>query len=104
MSLGIKHIGPIALIGIPLVTGVLWLASGREVLTKHDKAVNVVVHDELFGDQRTETQLVPGPLLGYYVGLDLFVAISVITLAVAALVWWLKHRGLRQSGQGGFPL
>jgi hypothetical protein len=92
MFLRLKHARIMVLIAVPLIITALWLVSGREVFTKSAKSMSVVVHDELFGDQRTEIRLVPGPLLGYYVGLDLVVVSSVAAAAVGTAFWLLDRR------------
>jgi hypothetical protein len=75
----------------------LWLASGRPVFTQHKRVVPVTVKDPFFGDTIVEQHFVPGPILGYFVGLDLVLAVAilsaVITLAVAfALRLLARHR------------
>jgi hypothetical protein len=92
-----KLLGALVLIGLPLLVAVLWLASGREVLTKSGKVVAVSVRDDLFGGVNVEERFVSGPLFGYYVGLDL---VGVVTGAaiVAALLWWWAARRKRRAG------
>ncbi len=75
-----------ALLGVPLLAALLWLASGRETLTKSGKAVEFTVRDELFGDTLVERRLVPGPVLGYYVGLDV-VAVTALATLVSGFIW-----------------
>jgi len=55
---------------LPLITGGFWLGSGREILTKPERAVEFEVKDELFGDFSSQTLLVAGPIFGYWVGFD----------------------------------
>lgn len=92
-----KLIRSAALIALPVVAGGLWLGSGRETLTKTVRYVEVQVVDELFGDSITEAREVPGPVLGYYVGLDA-VAAAVGVALVAALVWWRRRRAQAEEG------
>jgi hypothetical protein len=75
-----------ALLGVPLLAAMLWMASGRETLTKSGKAVEFTVRDELFGDTLVERRLVPGPVLGYYVGLDV-VAATALAALVSGFIW-----------------
>lgn len=80
----------------PMLALVLWLCSGRENLTKPGRPVDVSVIDETFGGVNTHTELQPGPILGYYVGLD---AIAIATLAAAAGstgIWLLSWRAARR--------
>lgn len=93
--------------GIPVLVAILWLASGRETLTKHERVVSVTVKDELFGDTNTVSQLRPGPIFGYYVGLDLVIIAvlgSLITLAIAGVVLLLiRHRAGRERNSREHP-
>ena len=86
-----KRIWTAALIGLPLVVMVLWLASGREIFTKSGKAVDVQVRDELFGTTFVQRQFVPGPILGHYIGLDLVVLAVILCLAAWAISKWVMH-------------
>lgn len=80
------------LICIPMLAMVLWLASGREVLTKTGKYVEVEIVDEVFRDKTTEYQLVRGPILGCYIGLDLVLGSTAGSLAVGGVSWFVRHR------------
>ena len=83
-----------ALILLPVVTGGLWLISGRETLTKPSRAVEVQLEDALFGDIIPETRFVSGPIFGYYVGLDAVVvtfALMMTLLTVAGLLRWIRR-------------
>ena len=89
------------LVAVPLLSAALWLASGREVFTKSGRALEVHVADDLFGGTNTETRFEPGPVLGYYIGLDLVGAATGLA-AVAAIVWWrLAIRRRRRLPSGG---
>jgi hypothetical protein len=87
-----KLLGVLLLTGLPVLTAVLWLASGRQALTKSNRIVSVTVTDELFGGANVEQQLVRGPLLGYYVGLDLVGAVTVAAVICALIWWWIARR------------
>jgi hypothetical protein len=91
-----KLVGVSVLAGLPLLAAILWLVSGREVLTKSGKVVAVSVQDDLFGGVNLEGRFVSGPLFGYYVGLDL---VGVVTGAaiIAGLLWWWAARRKRRS-------
>jgi len=87
------------LVGIPVLVAALWLASGREVFTKHLRVVSVTVTDPLFGDTTVEQRFVAGPIFGYYVGLDLVLGAVLLSLvlaclpyAIAGIAWLLAHR------------
>lgn len=89
--------GLVIVIGIPVLLAVLWLASGRETFTKSGKPTEVLVQDPLFGDTLTETRFARGPILGYYIGLDLVLLSVLAALIVAAAWWWLARRRRRLS-------
>jgi hypothetical protein len=82
-------------IGVPVVVLVLWVSSGREVLTKAEKAQAVQVADPLFGGTDTEQHFVRGPVAGYYVGLDLVAVTACASLGACAVAWWIKRRKAR---------
>ena len=90
--------GCVALVGLPVLVCALWLASGREVVSKSGKAMQVEVANPLFGDTTVETQFKPGPVLGYYVGFDL-VVVSTLGAATLGLIWWLLARRRRRTVQ-----
>ena len=73
-----------------------WLASGREVFSKSGKALEVGVRNELFGDVELQVQLQRGPVLGYYIGLDLAIAVTVVALIIFGMVWLSSRRGRRR--------
>ncbi len=80
------------LLGLPLGAAVLWLASGRQVLTKPTRVVDVQVKDPLFGDTIDEKRFVRGPVFGWYVGLDSVIGVSAGSLVVAGGAWVLGRR------------
>ena len=85
----------IALIAVPIGTAGLWLASGREILTKSAKAVSVSARDELFGEtfvQQEDGSRAPPPVLGYYVGLDLVIVVTAVCLVLSIVAWWVARR------------
>ena len=81
---------------VPLLVGVMWLLSGRPVFTSSGRAVEVLVSDPLFGDALPQTRFVPGPIFGYYVGLDLLIATVLLALAAGVIWWWLGRRQRRR--------
>lgn len=85
------------LIGIPLLAVALWLGSGREVLTKPQRAVDVQITDKLFGDTIVETKFVRGPVFGYYVGLDLVIVATGACMAIGGISWIVGHRRARRK-------
>ncbi len=89
--------GLVVLVGVPLVMAILWLASGREVFTKSGKAVEVAVRDPLFGDTTTRTELAPGPIFGYYIGLDLLILALLAAVVAGGLWWWIARRRSRAA-------
>jgi hypothetical protein len=93
----------LVLLGLPVVAIVLWLSSGREFVTKSGRAVTVQVKDELFGGVNEETQLVPGPIMGYYIGLDVVGVVTAAALGCGVVLWWVSsHRRRRgPSVEGG---
>ncbi len=82
------------LIAAVSVVVVLWLAGGRERLTKHERYVTFERANELFGGTETVTESVPGPRwsFGYYVGLDLVGLTAGLCLAIGAGSWWIGRR------------
>ena len=97
MSLQAKHVGWAALVGMPLLTAILWLTSGREVFTKSGKPAQLAVVDPLFGDTSTQTQFVRGPIFGFYVGLDGIMMVTLACVAAGAIWWWLTRRRRRAT-------
>ncbi len=89
--------GIVALAGLPVLVGVLWMASGREVFSKSGKAAQVELRDPLFGDSTVQTRFVPGPVLGYYIGLDLVVVVTLAAMSVGAIWWWIARRRRRAA-------
>jgi hypothetical protein len=51
---------------------------------------------DVFGDHTPETHMIPGPVLGYYVGLDLVIAAAALS-AVTGLLYWLVSRRRRAA-------
>jgi hypothetical protein len=87
------------LIALPVLTAALWLASGRETLTKSARTVPVQVKKPLFGDTFTREETVPGPILGYYVGLDLVIVLAAACVVIGGVAWWAFHRHVRLRTQ-----
>ena len=81
----------LALILVPVCLAVMWLASERETFTKTTKNRDVKVEDDLFGDY-VESRAVPGPILGYYVGLDVVGGVTALCAAAGAVSWWRERR------------
>ncbi len=81
------------LAAVPVVVGSLWLVSGRERLTKHERAVDVTVTDDLFGGTNVEKRFVPGPVFGYYIGADMVVGTVAASLAVGGAAWLIGRLG-----------
>lgn len=88
-------------IGMILLAGVvcgMWLGSGREILTKSSRAVEIEVYDDVFGDSLPRTELVRGPIWGYYIGLDAVAATaSLFLLFVITIVVIRRTRGPRHE-------
>ena len=82
-----------ALVAIPALAVGLWLAAGRENLTKSAKAVQVEVRNDLFDDTIIETQQIPGPIFGFFPGLFDFVIPVLLVAAVLLVVseWWSRR-------------
>ncbi len=97
----------ILLVVLPLAAAVLWLSSGHETFTKSGKAVQVPVKD-IFGETAMQWQFVPGPIAGFYIGLDFVAGAALVALAgeaVLLLIWWLGRRRARRQGRNhGFPV
>ncbi len=80
------------LIAIFLLVVAGWLASGREMLTKHTRVQSVLVTDELFGDTAPVQQFVKGPVLGYYIGLDLVILTALVVLLAGVVSYVVARR------------
>ena len=87
------------LVSVPALVGFLWLASGRERLTKHFRTVSVAETNDLFGDTAIVQKFIPGPILGYYVGLDLVVIVVLVSLAIASTVSLVKLLARRRAAR-----
>ena len=79
------------LICVPVLAGILWIACGRENLTKTGKAVTSTGED-IFGDPSTTIVFEPGPIYGYYVGLDVFAGTTALSGTAALVLWWRRRR------------
>jgi hypothetical protein len=88
---------------IPAFVLGLWLASGRSVWTQHQRYVSVTVTDELFGGETQTQEAVSGPILGYYVGLDMVVAAALLPAAIAATVALVRLLARRRLIGKGNP-
>jgi hypothetical protein len=97
---GSQKLGCALLAGAPLVALGLWLASGRETLTKAEKIVAVTVRDDLFGDTNTEQRAVSGPIVGHYIGLDAVILVAAAAGVTALVWWWLARRRRRGQPEG----
>ena len=89
----------VLLLVVPVGLAIAWLTSGRENLTKTVVYVQQEVEDDLFGTDLRSVG-VPGPFLGYYIGLDavgLSAAVSAITLATSGVVAAIKRRRARRG-------
>lgn len=75
----------------------LWQWSGGEIYTKSGKPITEQQRDA-FGDVQNVIVMRPGPLAGYYLGLDV-VAVVVGASFVAVGVVWTVHR-LRSRSPG----
>ncbi|RMF79218.1 MAG: hypothetical protein D6744_09335 [Planctomycetota bacterium] len=82
----------LTLLAVAAAAVLVWAITGRETLTKSARAVQVEVVDEVFGDTITETHQVPGPVFGYYLGLDLVVPIVLAAAGAFVVLEWLRRR------------
>ncbi len=89
--IAVRIIFKLALIVVPVCVAATWLASERETLTKTTKIREVKVEDDLFGDY-VDSREVPGPILGYYVGLDAVAGVTALSATAGALFWWRNRR------------
>lgn len=91
-----KLAGVAILIGVPLLVAILWIVSGHGMFTQARRIVGIPVRDELFGGTSTELRFVPGPVFGYYVGVD-FLLLTIVAAAAGGTAWWLisRRRGRR---------
>ncbi len=94
-----KAVKPV-LILLPLLAAILWLVSGAEVLTKTQKSQTVEVTDDLFGDTITRQELVDGPILGYYIGLDVVGGTTgASVVALLAIHWFTRKQRAASAGK-----
>ncbi len=93
-----RRISTLVLIGLPVTAVTLWLVSGREIHTRYARVIDVQVRDDLFGETFVQHQMVRGPILGYYVGLDLVILVAIACLATWAITRWVMRRRARLSG------
>lgn len=77
---------------IPLIAAILWAVSGFERLTKSGKHVPVPPQNDVFGDSDPVLQLQPGPIFGYYIGLDLVLISFVSAVAIVFAAWLVERR------------
>ncbi len=89
--IAVRIVLKLALILVPVCLAAMWLASERETFTKSAKICEVEVEDDLFGDY-VESRAVPGPILGYYVGLDAVGGVTALCAAAGAVFWWRERR------------
>ncbi len=97
--IAVRIVFKLALIVVPVCVAAMWLASERETLTKTIKIREVKVEDDLFGDY-VESRAVPGPILGYYVGLDAVGGVTALCATVGAASW-LRARRRRAADKRG---
>lgn len=93
---------PLLVFLLPTLTvGLLWLASGRERLTKNRQLVTVVVADDVWGAE-PQHRWQPGPIFGYYIGLiDCVLPTTAGAAALAIGVgWYLRRRAGRRVAGG----
>lgn len=67
------------------------------MVTKSGLAVTTQLKDELFGGVNEETQFVPGPICGYYVGLDAVGAAALAAVGGGLVLWWVSRRRRRHG-------
>ncbi len=68
----------------------LWQWSGGRVASAKQMMVTVVEHDPLWGDQ-SKVVAQAGPVFGWYVGLDVVIAVCVVSLIVIGVVMLQKR-------------
>lgn len=82
------------LIGLLLAVAVAaggWIFSGRERVTKAEK--NVLVREEdISGEMQDRFEPRPGPLFGYYLGLDALGGTLIAAVFIYAATWWFTRK------------
>ena len=87
-----RRIAPYVLLALPLASLGLWLASGRENLTKQQRVIQVEVEDDLFGDTNVESQFESGPIFGLFIGLDVVLGTVALATVGGFVLWWTGRR------------
>ena len=78
------------LLAVAAVAGA-WVFSGRERVTKAEK--NMVVREEdIAGEIQERFEPRPGPLFGYYLGLDALGGTVVASVFIYAATWWFTRK------------
>lgn len=86
---------------VPIGVAGLWAMSGREGVTKGAKVIRVREQDELFGDVVERDVLTPGPIFGYFVGLDgVLVSLGGAALLAVGVLWFTRRRRSPHGGGG----
>lgn len=75
----------------------LWQWSGAEIYTKSGKAITESQRDA-FGDVQEVIVMRPGPLGGYYLGLDVVAVVVAASLATVGTVWLVRRVRSRTQG------
>ena len=93
---------PIFLFLLPTAAVVLlWLASGREALSKTGQWIRVQIVDDVWGEQATE-RWQPGPIFGRHIGLlDAVLPVAGGAAAVALGTWLVQRRRTLVRAPGG---
>lgn len=68
-----------------------WVFSGHERVTKAEK--NVLVREEdISGEIQERFEPQPGPLFGYYLGLDALAGTVIVSGFIYAATWWFTRQ------------
>lgn len=78
-------------IALSCASFLLWMYSGCERLTKSAKPATVTSVDPLFGDPQTRIEMRPGPVFGWYIGLDAVGAAIVFAIAVVLVAQYVSR-------------
>lgn len=100
--MAIRRVILVLLVALVSIVTLLWHFGGQERLTKTFKTISKPFEDPDFGDVTMRDEVVRGPVLGYFVGLDAVIVIAIGAAIVAGVTMLAtRRRVLRASNETG---